>query len=144
MDLWNLLLKRVFGIPSLNLRLLGRWLCHMPAGTFRHSGITAAAPRQFEVAVGVTAHYAIGVAFAWALVVITGGNWLSEPTLLPALFFGVVTVVFPFFMMQPALGYGVASSRAPNPTRARLKSLMSHSVFGLGLYLCALAVSHFL
>lgn len=30
MDLWNLFLKRAFGIPSLNYCLLGRWLRHMP------------------------------------------------------------------------------------------------------------------
>lgn len=28
MDLWNLFLKRVFSIPSLNYCLLGRWLRH--------------------------------------------------------------------------------------------------------------------
>ncbi len=32
MDLWNLFLKRMFGIPSLNYCLLGRWLRYMPEG----------------------------------------------------------------------------------------------------------------
>ena len=143
-DLWNVLLKRAFGIPSLDVCLLGRWLCHMPAGTFKHASIAAAPPKNRECAVGAIAHYTIGVVFALLLVLLTSGEWLLRPTVLPALLVAVVTLVFPFFLMQPALGLGVASSRTPNPTRARLKSLMSHVAFGLGLYLCALPVSHVL
>jgi len=143
-DLWNLFLKRAFGIPSLDVCLLGRWLCHMPAGTFRHASIAAAQPKTRECAVGVIAHYTIGATFALLLVLLTSGEWLLRPTVLPALLVAVVTLVFPFFLMQPAFGLGVASSRSPHPTRARLKSLMSHVAFGLGLYLCALPVSYLL
>ncbi len=143
-DLWNLLLRRAFGIPSLDLCLLGRWLCHMPAGTFRHASIAAAEPRAAECVVGVVAHYTIGAAFALLLVLPDSGAWLLRPTVLPALLVAVGTLVFPFLLMQPALGLGVASSRAPDPARARLKSLMSHVLFGVGLYLCALPVSHLL
>jgi Protein of unknown function (DUF2938) len=46
--------------------------------------------------------------------------------------------------MQPSLGLGVAASRTPNPTQARLKSLMTHSVFGVGLYVCAVGLSYVL
>jgi hypothetical protein len=141
MDLWNLLLKRAFGIPSLNYCLLGRWLRHMPGGTFRHAKITAAPQRSFECAVGWMAHYTIGVTFALVLVVSTSGNWLSQPTLLPALLYGIGTVVFPFFIMQPSLGLGIASSRAAKPAQARLKSLATHAVFGVALYVCAMGVS---
>jgi hypothetical protein len=64
--------------------------------------------------------------------------------LLPALLYGVGTVVFPLFVLQPSLGLGVASSKAPRPAQARLKSLMSHTVFGIGLYVCALVVGRVL
>jgi hypothetical protein len=40
------------------------------------------------------------------------------------------------------LGLGMAASRTPNPLRARLKSLMTHIVFGVGLYACATGVSY--
>ena len=140
MDLWNLGLKRAFGIPSLDLCLLGRWIGHLKAGRFRHERIAAAAPRPHECASGVAAHYGIGVVFALALVVATSGEWLARPTLLPALAFGLVTVVFPYFLLQPAIGFGIASARVPSPARARLKSLASHAAFGVGLYLAALVV----
>lgn len=144
MDLWNLFLKRTFRIPSLNYCLLGRWLRHMPGGTFRHASIAAAPQKPFECTVGWIAHYTIGVIFALVFVALTSGDWLAQPTLLPALMYGIATVVFPFFIMQPAFGLGIAASKTPKPTQARLKSLVTHSVFGVGMYVCALSVSYVL
>jgi len=144
MDLWNLFLKRVFSIPSLNYCLLGRWLRHMPGGTFRHASIAAAPWKPFERTVGLIAHYTIGVVLALVLVVFTSGDWLVRPTLLTALLYGIGTVVLPFFILQPSFGLGIASSKTPNPTHARLKSLMTHTIFGVGLYACALGVSYVL
>ena len=144
MDLWNLFLKRAFGVPSLDYCLLGRWLRHMPGGTFRHASISAAPQRPFECTVGWMAHYTIGVVFALVFVALASGAWLARPTLWLALLYGIGTVVFPFFIMQPSLGLGVAASRTPKPMQARLKSLATHTVFGVGLYLCALGVSHVL
>jgi hypothetical protein len=142
MDLWNLFLKRTFGVPSLNYCLLGRWLRHMPGGTLRHAAITAAAQKPHECTVGWVAHYTIGVVFALGFIGLTSGDWLTRPTVLPALLYGLATVLFPFLIMQPSLGLGVAASRTPNPMQARLKSLVTHTVFGIGLYLSALGVSH--
>ena len=141
MDLWNLFLKRAFKIPSLNYCLLGRWLRHMAEGTLTHPSIAAAQQKPFECAVGWIGHYTIGVAFAVAFVILASGDWLARPTLLPALAYGIATVVFPFFIMQPSLGLGVAASRTPKPAHARLKSLVTHTVFGVGLYVCALGLA---
>ena len=144
MDLWNLLLKRTFGMPSLDYCLLGRWLLHMPSGRFRHTSIAAAPQKSSECTVGRVAHYTIGIMFALIFVVLTAGDWLARPTLLPALLYGIATVVFPFFIMQPSLGLGIAASRTPSPAQARLKSLATHTVFGIGLYVSALGVSYVL
>jgi hypothetical protein len=144
LDLWNLFLKRAFSIPSLNYCLLGRWLRHMPEGTFRHASINSATQKSSECTVGWIAHYAIGVGLASVLVLLTSGDWLARPTLLLALIYGIGTVVFPFFIMQPSLGLGIAASKTPKPAQARLKSLVTHTVFGVGLYVCALGVSYVL
>jgi hypothetical protein len=144
MDLWNVFLKRTFSIASLNYCLLGRWLRHMPGGTLRHASITAAPQKPLECSVGWIAHYTVGVVFALVFVVFSSGDWLARPTLLPALLYGIGTVVFPFFIMQPSFGLGIAASRTPHPAQARLKSLMTHGVFGVGLYVWALGVSYLL
>jgi hypothetical protein len=141
MDLWNLILKRAFNIPSLNYCLLGRWLRLIPRGMFRHASIAAAPPQSLECAAGWVAHYTIGVVLALVFVALVAPGWLSRPTLLPAVLYGMVTVVFPFFILQPALGFGIASSKAPRPSSARLKSMGTHTVFGVGLYVSALGLA---
>jgi hypothetical protein len=142
MDLWNLFLKRTFSLPSLNYCLLGRWLRHMPDGIVRHASIAAASRKPHECTFGWIAHYTIGVVFALVFIVLASPGWLARPTLLRALLYGIATVVFPFFIMQPSFGLGIAASRTPNPMQARLKSLATHTVFGAGLYLCALGLSY--
>jgi hypothetical protein len=140
-DLWALFLKHVFKITAPNYCLVGRWLRTMPEGTFKHSNIASAPQKSSECTVGWIAHYMIGVTFAVAFLALVGNNWLQHPTLIPAITFGVATVLMPFFIMQPSFGYGFAASKTPNPTQARLRSLMNHTSFGIGLYLFGLLVN---
>ncbi len=144
MDIWSLFLRRAFGVSSLSFCLVGRWLRHMPAGTFKHSSIVAASRKSAECTLGWIAHYLIGVAFALLLVFSTSGRWIEHPSLVPALLVGVGTVLFPFLVMQPSFGLGIAAAKTPNPTQARLKSLMTHTIFGVGLYVSALTLSQFI
>jgi hypothetical protein len=141
MDLWALFLKRALRIPSPDYCMVGRWLCHMPEGTFKHSNITTALPKRSECTVGWVAHYVVGVAYALTFVVLVSDSWLARPTLLPALLFGVGTVLAPFLLMQPSYGFGIAASKTPDPARARARSLIAHTAFGVGLYLCGVLVS---
>jgi hypothetical protein len=134
-DAWALLLKRVFKAPSLDFRLVGRWVGHMRHGRFVHDRIGAAAPVRGELALGWLTHYATGVVFAGLLVAVAGRDWLGRPTPAPALAFGLFTVAAPFLVMQPALGLGIAASRTARPATARLRSLATHLVFGVGLFL---------
>ena len=138
MDLWAIFLRKVFSIQSLDYRLVGRWIGHMPGGKFIHQNIAQAAPVKGEGLLGWGAHYAIGITFAALLVVLWGVEWTKAPTPFPPLFIGIVTVVAPYFIMQPGMGAGIAASKTPNPTVARIKSLVTHTVYGLGLYLSAL------
>ena len=140
-DLWALFLNRAFKIASPNYCLVGRWLRYMPEGTFTHSNIASAPQKSAECMIGWIAHYMIGITFAIAFVAWVGNNWLQHPTLLPAILFGIVTVLMPFFIMQPAFGLGLAASKTSNPMQARLRSLMNHIVFGIGLYLFGLLIN---
>jgi hypothetical protein len=141
MDLWNQVLRRAFGVPSLDYCLLGRWVLNIPSGTFRHASRGAAARRRGECVAGWITHYAIGVTLAVVFVAIVSPAWLAQPRLSPALVYGLLTVVFPMFVMQPALGLGVASSKVAHPWQARAKSVGTHLVFGVGLFAAALIVS---
>jgi hypothetical protein len=140
MDLWALLLRQ-FGIPSLNFALLGRWLGHLPEGRWIHQSIATAKPVSGEGRIGWCAHYSIGTSFAAVLLATFGLNWARSPSLLPALCIGIVTVLAPLFILQPALGAGIASSKTPTPLFNCIKSLVTHTVYGFGLYLTALATA---
>lgn len=136
MDLWALLLRRI-GIPSLDLAWLGRWVGHLARGRFRHDSIARASPVPGERALGWSAHYAIGITFAALLLALQGPEWARSPTFTPALIVGLLTVVAPLLVLQPALGLGIASSRTPRPLFNAMKSVVTHTVFGVGLWLSA-------
>jgi hypothetical protein len=109
----------------------------MARGRFRHDAIAASPPVQHERLIGWTAHYLIGVAFAGVLLAIWGVEWARQPTLAPALIVGIVSVAAPFLVMQPGMGAGIAASRTPRPSAARVQSVVTHTVFGCGLYAAA-------
>lgn len=133
-DLWGLFLKRIFKIPPSNICLVGRWLRYMPDGMFRHANITASPRKSAECQIGWVAHYLIGVTFAGIFVAIMGVQWLEHPTLAPSIIFGCITVLAPFVIMQPSFGFGIAASKSVNPVQARMRTLMNHVAFGVGLF----------
>lgn len=141
MDIWSVLRTRLLGIPALNYGLVGRWLVYLTRGRFRHDPIAASPPVPGERVIGWTAHYLIGIVFAAVLLVLWGLDWARQPTLGPALIVGIGSVAAPFLLMQPGMGSGIAASRTPRPNAARLQSLVTHGIFGLGLYVAGWVAS---
>jgi len=139
-DLWSIARRRLFGVPSPDWGLVGRWFAHMASGRFRHEQIATAAPVRGEHLIGWAAHYMTGVAFAGLLLAICGLQWAREPTLAPALALGIATVAAPFLLMQPGMGAGIAASRTSRPNVARLQSVVTHAIFGVGLFVAALVL----
>jgi hypothetical protein len=133
-DVWAKVRQRVLGVPSLDYALVGRWLAYLFRGRFHHERISATPPVRGERLIGWTAHYLIGIAFAAALLGFWGLEWVHRPTLGPALIVGIASVAAPLLLMQPGMGLGVAASRTPRPTVARIQTLLTHTIFGAGLY----------
>jgi hypothetical protein len=48
MDVWSLVLRRRFHVPTLDYALLGRWIGHFPQGRFFHERIASADPVRGE------------------------------------------------------------------------------------------------
>jgi hypothetical protein len=140
MDVWLLLLTRL-NVPTLNFAFIGRWVGHLARGRVAHAAIAQAAPVRGELALGWFTHYAVGIAFAGLLIAAQGMDWARSPSLLPALCIGVATVAAPWFVMQPAMGAGIAARNTPSPWRNRVRSLVNHTVFGAGLYLAAAGIA---
>jgi Protein of unknown function (DUF2938) len=140
LDLWALLLNRLFGFGLPNWAMVGRWVGQLPKGQLMHDDIGKAAPVANELAVGWVFHYAVGVLFAFITLVIGGAAWVKNPTLLLPLTVGLVTVGCGWFILQPCLGNGIAASKKPDAGRIRLLNIIGHIVFGVGMWLAALAV----
>ncbi len=134
MDLSALIQARVFGWASLDYRFVGRWLGYMAKGRFRHASIVAARPTCNEHLIGWVFHYVTGCVFAMLLLGVQGFAWICSPSLLPALLTGLISVVAPFCIMQPAFGSGFAASKTPAPSVARCRSIVAHLTFGIGLF----------
>lgn len=141
MDAWALFSRRALHIMGLDYALLGRWIGHFPRGRLFHDRIASAEPVFGERSLGWLAHYAIGVSFAFLLLALWGIDWVESPTILPAMLVGLGTIVAPWFVMQPAMGAGIAGSRTPNPRATRLRNIGTHAVYGVGLFISAVALS---
>jgi hypothetical protein len=140
LDVWALFLQRAFGIAPPNWAMVGRWVGHLPQGTFVHEDIGKAAPVPNELAIGWVFHYAVGIVFAAALLAIWGLGWARSPTFIPALIVGYVTIGCGWFILQPGMGAGIAAVKRPNAMQIRALNILGHTVFALGLYGAALLV----
>lgn len=140
LDLWAALLQGLTGTPATNWAMVGRWLAHMREGRFVHDSIGKAAPVRGESALGWIFHYVIGIAYGFLLVALQGDAWLQAPTVLAPVLLSLALLVAPYFVMMPGLGFGIAGAKTPKPNLTRLKSVMGHAAFGLGMYATALVL----
>ena len=141
LDIWAAARKWLRGVTPPDYGLVGRWFAYMARGRFRHDPIAASPPVRGERVIGWTAHYLIGIFFAVILLATWGVEWARQPTIGPALVVGIGSVGAPFLLMQPGMGAGIAASRTPRPATARLRSLVTHGIFALGLYAAGWATS---
>ncbi len=141
MDLVALVRRQLFGTPSADYALAGRWLAYMPRGRFIHRPIAASPSVCGEGVTGWALHYATGIVFAGVLLIVAGEDWARHPTILPALTVGIGSLAAPFLLMQPGMGLGIAARWTPYPGAARLRSLVTHVLFGIGLYGAGMVMS---
>ncbi|HVY00674.1 MAG TPA: DUF2938 domain-containing protein [Pseudorhodoplanes sp.] len=133
LDLVSVARARLTRAPMPDYALVGRWLAYLTRGRFFHDPISKSAPIEGESPIGWIAHYLTGIAFA-AILLAVWPQWARQPTLVPALIVGIGSVAAPFLLMQPGMGAGLFARRTTNPNAARLRSLITHAIFGVGLY----------
>ena len=138
MDLYAIFIKKVWHIPSLDYALVGRWFLYLKTGKIIHTPIMNSQSIKAEKFIGWLLHYLIGVIFAFSFILIVGNQWLNNVTFIAPVIFGLMTVIFPFFILQPCFGFGIAASKTPKPNTARIRSILAHFSFGVGLYVIGL------
>lgn len=114
--------------------LVGRWVGSLPQNGVFHSGIRRSTPAPFEAVLGWAAHILLGVIYWVCFMLSFGPSALYMPQLWQGVGFGIVTVLVPWLVFQPLFGWGVGMSKAPDPWKMRLKGIITHTVFGLGIW----------
>jgi hypothetical protein len=135
MDVWAAIVKYIFRLPTTDWAMIGRWFGHMPRGVFVHHPISEAPAVRNELAMGWIIHYGIGIVYGFLYLYIVQVFFSSTPSFVSALVFGAVTLVAPWFIMQPGLGMGVFAIRVPRPWLIRWINLSMHLAFGASLFL---------
>src|SRR5436309_5168748 len=89
--------------------LIGRWIGYLLRGKFRHTDILQTPPLRGELLLGLAAHYSIGIVLTLVylgLLVVAH----ATPTALSAILYGTATTVFPWFLIVPVTGDGLAGT----------------------------------
>ncbi len=113
---------------------VGRWYLGIARGQFVHSNIADTPEQAGEKRAALVGHYAIGITLAVLYVVGAGWLGISPGVFLVALSYGFATCVFPWFLVFPALGFGLFGLRGPPELRLLTSSLMNHLCYGFGLW----------
>ena len=132
-DLWAQLLRRGAGIGSTDWALVGRWVAGLTHGRLQLSAERSRRPERGDLLLGWLTHYAVGIAYALIYLAMAQAS-LFGISLPSALLFGLVTVLAPWLILQPALGKGAFASATAKPGMTRLQNLAVHLLFGAALY----------
>jgi hypothetical protein len=113
---------------------VGRWYLGIARGQFVHSNIATTPEQPGEKRAALVGHYVIGVTLAVLYVIGTGWLGLSPSSFFVAVGYGLATCVFPWFLMFPALGFGLFGRKGPPELKLFTSSLMNHVFYGFGLW----------
>lgn len=113
---------------------VGRWYLGIARGQFVHSDIAAAPELAGEARAAMVGHYLIGIVLAVFYVVVAGSLGLAPDGFLIAVGYGLATCVFPWFLVLPALGFGVFGVKGPPELKLFTSSVLNHLFYGLGLW----------
>ena len=134
MDILSAASVKLRFLAPLPPRLMGRWFASVARGQLFHHDIGQVTPINYEMAIALPVHYAIGVTLALAYWLATSALGLSPRNPFIALSFGLTTNVLPWLVMFPAMGYGWFGAQGPPGTRLFVSSLINHCFYGVGLW----------
>jgi hypothetical protein len=122
----------VFG--GSNWGLVGRWVAGIPGRVFINTNLSNTPPVRHEVALGWAFHYLTGAVYG-VLYIAACQYMHTQPDLINAVLFGVITVLAPYFILKPGMGAGGLARKTPSPLKTCLSSLLIHICFGIGLWI---------
>ena len=136
MDITELQMSKI-GIGSgVKGAYIGRWFHAILSGIFIHQDISKTKPIKNEERIGQLFHFIIGggaVALLYPVFLIIIGLEASTNHLILGSVFGLLTSIFPWFILMPSFGWGLFGSKTPFESKPIISPLISHVPFGLGI-----------
>jgi Protein of unknown function (DUF2938) len=134
MDVLGSIARKVGLTAGAKGQWVGRWYLGIPRGQFSHTDIAASPEQRGEKQAALIGHYAIGIALAVLYMVSADGLGVSPDGFFIAMGYGIATCVFPWFLVLPALGFGVFGLRGPRELKLFTSTLLNHLFYGFGLW----------
>ena len=137
LDVLGIGLAKIFKTKTRNWGTVGQWLKGLCQ--FKWVYVTKdypQAPDFHEQVLGWGFHYAVGMGYGLILFMLAGTGYLNQPTLLPALWVGLVLpTLASWLIFMPCMGAGLFGHKAKNIKITVFFVLSMHVIFMLGLYL---------
>jgi len=134
MDVLGSVARRVGFAAGAKGQWVGRWYLGIARRQFVHSNIAASPELAGEKRAALVGHYVIGIVLSVFYVFGARLLGISPGTFLVAIGYGLVTCFFPWFLVLPALGFGLFGLKGPPELRLFTSSVLNHLFYGFGLW----------
>ena len=134
-DLFNQSLNYAYNVNKPKWFLLGRYFIGCTRGKYFRKSLEADNEENNELVWGYGIHYLIGLIYG-LFYVIFNFLFFGYPSLLAAYSFGFITVLGAWcFLMPFAYNLGFFASKSDQQFKILAQNLISHFVFGTGLFI---------
>lgn len=126
---------RKLGMPAgMDPSWIGRWFRGLARGRLVYADIRSAPEQPREKRTALVGHYAIGITLAVCYLAATRAFAVAADNMIVALAYGFATNIFPWFLMFPAMGFGICGRKSPPDRNLFIASLVNHLFYGFGLW----------
>lgn len=136
MDITELQISKIGISSGVKGAYIGRWFHGILNGVFIHQDISKTKSIKNEKRIGQLFHFIIGggaVALLYPVFINIIGLESSTNHLLLGSVFGLLTSLFPWFILMPSFGWGLFGSKTPFESKPIISPLISHVPFGFGI-----------
>lgn len=120
---------------SMEPQFLGRWILNMLNGQFVQENIRVATQMNIEKPVSLLIHYLTGIVLVAVFLWLRENKKVIPGSIYMGLVFGWITLILPWFILYPCIGFGFMGLDTPEGVSNIGYSIIYHSFFGLGLTL---------
>ena len=133
MDVWQRLLKLLYGINTSDWSVVGRWFVLVfSERKIYNPTIDQVAPIKNELMIGWTVHYSVAILYSIFFYILLEYG-ICSASLINGIIFGLISVVVPWFFFMPVLGKGFLGMKTPSPLMACSLAVGSHIAIGASI-----------